>query len=48
MAVPLEFILAAAENGYTIIQTAHYVHFLILLQCVNTEIQPVITELMIG
>ena len=44
---------AAAEKRqyfwpYTIIQTLQYAHCLILLQCVNTELQPVDTELMVG
>ena len=33
---------------YTIIKLSHYAHCLMLLQCVNTELQPVITELMVG
>ena len=45
--------IAAAEKrqyfrAYTIIQTLQYAHCLILLQCVNTELQPVDTELMVG
>ena len=49
----LSLFTVAAENGdpsdhYMIIQTSHYAHCLILLQCVNTELQPVITELMVG
>ena len=46
---------AAAEKrqytyfrAYTIIQTLQYAHCLILLQCVNTELRPVDTELMVG
>ena len=37
-----------SEHNYTIIQTLQYAHCLILLQCVNTELQPVDTELMVG
>ena len=33
------------SDHYTIIQRSHYVHCHMLLQCVSTELQPVVTEL---
>ena len=36
------------SDHYTIIQTLHYVHCHMLLQCASTELQPVVTELMVG
>ena len=33
------------SDQYMIIQTLHYAHCHMLLQCVSTELQPVVTEL---